>query len=74
MTTVRTRVSWTVALTLAAWLLVVPGASAYVDPGSGSFVFQALIAFFMAAGLSAKMFWRRIKGFFTKRTAHHKPR
>lgn len=62
----RSRVAWTAVLAVGAWLLVVPAASAYVDPGSTSFVFQALIAFAMAAGLTVKTFWRRLKGMFSR--------
>lgn len=60
----RSRILWTAFLAFGAWTLVVPSASAYVDPGSTSFVFQALIAFAMAAGLTLKTYWRRLKGLF----------
>lgn len=62
----RSRFLWTVFLAVGAWALFVPAASAYVDPGSTSFVFQALIAFAMAAGLTLKTYWRRLKSFFTR--------
>lgn len=65
----RSRVLWTAFLAMGAWALVVPAASAYVDPGSTSFVFQALIAFAMAAGLTLKTYWRRIKSLFTSSSA-----
>ncbi|MPZ89235.1 MAG: hypothetical protein GEU81_14445 [Nitriliruptorales bacterium] len=42
-------------------LLVVPSAAAYLDPGSGSLVFQALVAGAMAASVSVKVFWGRIR-------------
>ncbi len=61
----RSRILWTAFLALGAWTLVIPTASAYVDPGSTSFVFQALIAFAMAAGLTLKTYWRRLKDMFT---------
>jgi hypothetical protein len=41
---------------------------AYVDPASGSLIFQALIGGAMAVGLTAKIYWRRIRRFFTRRT------
>ena len=66
----RSRLLWTAFLTVGAWALFVPAASAYVDPGSTSFVFQALIAFAMAAGLTLKTFWRRLKSFFTRGEDH----
>lgn len=61
----RSRILWTAFLAMGAWALVVPAASAYVDPGSTSFVFQALIAFAMAAGLTLKTYWRRLKDLFS---------
>lgn len=61
----RSRILWTAFLAMGAWALIVPAASAYVDPGSTSFVFQALIAFAMAAGLTLKTYWRRLKAIFT---------
>jgi hypothetical protein len=40
---------------------------AYIDPGSGSFIFQAVVGAALAAGLAAKVFWRRIVGFVSRR-------
>lgn len=53
------RVAWVLWLTAALSLLVVPTAGAYIDPGSGSIVFQALIAGAMGASLALKVYWRR---------------
>lgn len=63
-----TRVRWVIALTMGAWLLTLSAAEAYVDPGTGSFVFQAIVGGAMAAGLGIKVFWRRIAGAFRKKT------
>lgn len=60
----RSRVLFTLALTVGAWVLVVPAASAYIDGSSASIAFQALIGFIMAAGVGARMFWGRIRAFF----------
>ncbi len=38
---------------------------AYIDPGSGSFLFQATIGVALAAGMSVKVFWRRLKSRFS---------
>ena len=62
----RTSVLLTLVLTLGAWLLVVPAANAYVDPASGSYIIQLLVGFAMAAALSVKVFWSRIKSFFSR--------
>jgi len=43
---------------------VVPGSAfAYLDPGSGSYFFQVLIAAFVGALFTAKVFWQKIKSF-----------
>ncbi len=41
----------------------------YLDPGSGSFLIQLLIAGIAGAGLIIATSWRRIKGFFTRSKA-----
>ncbi len=44
---------------------VVPGtAHAYLDPGTGSFVLQMLVAGFLGAVLYVKTAWQSIKFFF----------
>ena len=40
-------------------------ASAYLDPGTGSLIVQALIAGLAGSLLAIKMFWRNITGFLT---------
>ena len=39
-------------------------AYAYIDPGTGSYVIQVIIASVVAAGFAVQMFWKRISGFF----------
>ncbi len=39
-------------------------AHAYLDPGTGSQVFQILIAVFVGGAFTLKMYWRRITEFF----------
>ena len=36
----------------------------YIDPGTGSYVFQIIIAAFVAVSFAVKIFWHKIKGFF----------
>ena len=48
-------------------LLVIAPASAYIDPGSGSIIFQAIVGGAMAIGLTVKVFWRRITAFFSRK-------
>ena len=37
---------------------------AYLDPGSGSFLLQLLIASLLGLGVAAKVYWSKIKGLF----------
>ena len=37
---------------------------AYLDPGAGSFVIQALVAMLAGIAVTVKVYWHRIKGFF----------
>jgi len=39
---------------------------AYLDPGSGSFLIQLLIAGLVGAGFIIKAYWKKIKGFFNR--------
>jgi hypothetical protein len=39
---------------------------AYIDPGSGSIIFQAVIGGIMAAGLAAKVYWRKMRSLFRR--------
>lgn len=36
---------------------------AYLDPGTGSYIFQMLIAGLVGAGFAVKLFWTQIKCF-----------
>lgn len=53
-------------LALAALLQIAltAQASAYIDPGSGSFFVQMLLAGILGAGMAIKAYWHRIKAFF----------
>jgi len=46
--------------------LTVEGYS-YIDPGTGSYLVQIILAGFVGASLGIKIFWTRIKAFFTKK-------
>ena len=60
---------------LAALLLCILAgdSNAYLDPGSGSYLLQLALAALFGVLLSVKVFWNRIRAFFTKRgsKAHH---
>jgi hypothetical protein len=42
---------------------------AYLDPGSGSLILQALVGGVAAAGVTARLYWRRIVRVFRKSDA-----
>ena len=58
-------------LALLAALTARP-AQAYIDPATGSFILQALVAGFLGALFALKMFWHRIVGFFRSLTSRSK--
>ncbi len=39
-------------------------AYAYLDPGTGSYILQLLIAGLVGAAFAVKLFWKNIKAFF----------
>jgi hypothetical protein len=57
-----------VAAVAAAFLslLAVP-AHAYLDPGTGSYVFQMVAAALVSVGFVARAYWHRLRGLFTRR-------
>lgn len=60
------RVRVTLVLMVGAWLMVLPSAQAYIDPGSTTVIFQAVVAGIAAAGTGLAVFWTRIKSFFRR--------
>lgn len=49
-----------------------PPAHAYLDPGTGSYIFQILIATFAGAIFAIKMFWNNLKTFFATKFSKNK--
>ena len=58
-----------IAVALCLLVICSRGAQAYIDPGTGSYVLQIVIASVLAAGFVIKATWRNIVGAFTKRFA-----
>ena len=56
--------SMSIALFLFFSLLCVAEAYAYLDPGTGSYMLQLLIASLVGALFAIKIFWGRIVAFF----------
>lgn len=51
------------------WLIPIislPGFRAYLDPGSGSYIFQILLAGLVGSLFAIKLYWRKIISFFKK--------
>jgi len=48
-------------------LLVPPNAYAYLDPGSGSYLIQIIVASSAGLGYLIKINWKKIRGFFSGR-------
>jgi hypothetical protein len=42
---------------------------AYLDPGTGSFIIQALIAALAGIAVTSRIYWRKIKGVFGRGAA-----
>ncbi len=43
-------------------------AHAYIDPGTGSYIFQLLIGMGLASAYLVKVYWRRILSFFSRKS------
>jgi len=51
-------------------LLVTQPASAYLDPGTGSFIWQMLIGIVLGTAFMLKMYWQKTKSSFKKLIYH----
>ena len=57
----------TVLLLLVLWnLILFHPVYAYLDPGSGSYIFQLLLATIVGLLFALRLFWGKIKRFFAK--------
>jgi hypothetical protein len=63
----KSRVAMAALFFVGFSVLWIPVANAYIDPGTGSFVFQAAIGVLLAAGVALKLFWKKIVRFVTRR-------
>lgn len=53
-------------------LLLPKNVYAYIDPGSGSYIFQLIIATLLGMGFAIKIYWRKIFAFFARFFAQKK--
>ena len=49
---------------IGAILCFVPSAFAYLDPGSGSYILQAIVAGALGGAYAVKLYWFKIVSFF----------
>ena len=54
------------ASNIIAIFLIVTNAYAYLDPGTGSFILQAIIGFLAALSAGFLYYWTKVKNFFLK--------
>ncbi len=52
--------------TIAIFFFLNSNAYAYLDPGSGSIIIQAILAFFAASIATISFYWSKFKTFFHK--------
>ena len=59
----RKLASFEIALLFLGLLIFPRSAHAYLDPGTGSYIFQIVIAGLLGAAFAVKVFWIKIKSF-----------
>jgi len=62
---IKHKITPTILIFLALFTLAPKSAYAYLDPGTGSYLFQMLIAGLIGASFAIKLYWRKIKSFFS---------
>jgi hypothetical protein len=55
-----------VLLSIPIFLLCYQNAYAYLDPGTGSYILQVVMAVFLGAIFTIKVYWQKILGLFRK--------
>ena len=55
----------TLTLSGAIYLAYTPGVQAYLDPGTGSMMLQAIIGSIAAGAVAGRLYWSKIKGMLT---------
>jgi len=60
------KVAQRVAVIAGVALLLPPRVYAYLDPGTGSYLVQVALALALGALVSSKVWWHKVKSFFTR--------
>jgi hypothetical protein len=55
------------AAAIAVLAFAATPAQAYLDPGTGSYVFQMVAAALVSVGFLARAYWHRLRGLFARR-------
>ena len=55
-----------IILILIVYFFLIVNAFAYLDPGTGSIILQAIIGFVAAVGATVSIYWQKFKSFFKK--------
>ena len=66
MSSIKTRLPLLSGLTLWAMLGYVPVAHAYLDPGTGSMMLQAVVGAIAGFALVGRLYWSKLKSFFSR--------
>jgi hypothetical protein len=66
-------VCWALLFAVAILLLPSGKVHAYLDPASGSFILQVIVAGLLGGLLSLKLFWKQIVGIFGKSASLGEP-
>ena len=53
---------WFGAFFIYFFAITIPNAHAYLDPGTGSYVFQVVAGALLGAAVAVKVFWSRLVG------------
>ena len=53
-------------LSLVVFMLLTSKSFAYLDPGTGSIILQAIIGFIAASIATLTVYWNKFKNFFTR--------
>ena len=58
--------SYLIYLVVIAFMSFTTSSQAYLDPGTGSIIIQAILGFIAAAGATITVYWKKFKEFFQK--------
>ena len=67
MKTFRLKPIWFLLFFLYFFTVTVPSAHAYLDPGTGSYLFQIVIGAALGAAVAIKVFWKKIWALITRK-------